>query len=284
MVNALLLLTIVVFISVQQVTKKTYNSKVTGGTLSFSAASCAAALVIFLITSGGKLNFNTEFLVYSVLFAVSYSVAVVLGVLAISTGPLSLTSLLTSFSLLIPTFYGILALDEPVSPNLFLGLGLLAAALVLINIEKKGEKKITLQWILYVVLAFIGNGVCSTVQKVQQIACEGRYKSEFMIVALVISIVALSILALITEKKQIIDHLKKGAVLYTVCGLANGVVNFLVIFLATRMAASVMFPVISAGGIVLTFLISLFVYKEKLSKWQILGSALGLLSVIFLNL
>ena len=284
MVNALLLLTIVVFVSVQQVTKKAYNSKVTGGTLSFSAASCVAALVVFLITSGGKLNFNTEFLVYSVLFAVSYSVAVVLGVLAISTGPLSLTSLLTSFSLLIPTFYGILVLDEPVSPNLFLGLILLAAALVLINIEKKGEKKITLKWILYVVLAFVGNGMCSTVQKVQQIACEGLYKSEFMIVALIISIVALSILALITEKKQIVDHLKKGAVLYTVCGLANGVVNFLVIFLATRMAASVMFPVISAGGIVLTFLVSLFVYKEKLSKWQILGSALGLVSVIFLNL
>lgn len=284
MVNALLLLTIVVFVSVQQVTKKAYNSKVTGGTLSFSAASCIAALVVFLITSGGKLNFNTEFLIYSVLFAVSYSVAVVLGVLAISTGPLSLTSLLTSFSLLIPTFYGILVLDEPVSPNLFLGLILLAAALVLINIEKKGEKKITLKWIFYVVLAFIGNGMCSTVQKVQQIACEGRYKSEFMIVALIISIVALSILALITEKKQIVDHLKKGAVLYTVCGLANGVVNFLVIFLATRMAASVMFPVISAGGIVLTFLVSLFVYKEKLSKWQILGSALGLVSVIFLNL
>ena len=63
MVNALLLLTIVVFVSVQQVTKKAYNSKVTGGTLSFSAASCMAALVVFLITSGGKLNFNTEFLI-----------------------------------------------------------------------------------------------------------------------------------------------------------------------------------------------------------------------------
>ena len=37
-------------------------------------------------------------------------------------------------------------------------------------------------------------------------------------------------------------------------------------------------------AIVLTFLVSLFFYKEKLSKWQILGSALGLVSVIFLNL
>ena len=87
-----------------------------------------------------------------------------------------------------------------------------------------------------------------------------------------------------TEKKQILPNLKAGVWLYIICGLANGGANFLVIFLSSRMAASVMFPVISAGGIVLTFLISLFFYKEKLSKWQILGSALGLVSVIFLNL
>ena len=198
--------------------------------------------------------------------------------------PLSLTCLVTSFSLIIPTLFGIFALREPVSTNLFIGLGLLAAALVLINLEEKGEKKITLKWAAYVLLAFVGNGMCSTVQKVQQIDLAGQYKNEFMIVALIISAVAMGIFALCTEKKQILPNLKAGVWLYIICGLANGGANFLVIFLSSRMAASVMFPVISAGGIVLTFLISLFFYKEKLSKWQILGSALGLVSVIFLNL
>lgn len=284
MANILLLLTIVVFLSVQSVMKKAYNQKVAGGTLSFSAASCVAALLVFLITSGGKLNFHTEFLPYSLLFAVSYSVAVVTNLLAIMAGPLSLTSLLISFSLLIPTFYGIFALNEPVSANLFLGLGLLAAALVLINIEKQGEKKITLKWIFYVALAFVGNGMCSTVQKVQQTVFPGQYMSEFMIVALVISAIAMGIFALCTEKKQFLPNLKAGFWMYAANGLANGITNFLVIFLSPRLAASVMFPVVSAGGIVLTFLISLFFYKEKLSKWQILGSVLGLVSVIFLNL
>ena len=284
MVNILLLLTIVVFVSVQQVTKKAYNLKVSGGAMSYSAASCVAALVVFLITSGGKLNFSTEFLPYSLLFALSYSVTVVTGMLAILVGPLSLTCLVTSFSLIVPTLYGILVLREPVSTNLFIGLGLLAVALVLINLEEKGEKKITLKWAIYVLLAFVGNGMCSTVQKVQQIDLAGQYKSEFMIVALIISAVAMGIFALCTEKKQILPNLKAGVWLYIICGLANGGANFLVIFLSSRMAASVMFPVISAGGIVLTFLISLFFYKEKLSKWQILGSALGLVSVIFLNL
>ena len=284
MVNALILLSIAVFISVQQITKKAYNQKRSSGTMSFSAASCVAALAVFLVTSGGKLHFSGEFLGYSVLFALSYSTTIITNMLAIAAGPLSLTCLISSFSLIVPTLYGILFLNEPVSTTLFIGLGLLVAALILINFEEKGEKKITLKWILYVVLAFVGNGMCSTVQKMQQTVFQGQYKNEFMIVALIISAVAIGIFALITEKKQLLPNLKAGFWLYLICGLANGLANFFVVFLSLRVAASVMFPVISAGGIVLTFLVSLFFYKEKLSKWQILGSALGLMSVIFLNM
>ena len=39
-------MTIVIFVSVQSVMKKAYNEKVTGGAMSFSAASCVAALVV----------------------------------------------------------------------------------------------------------------------------------------------------------------------------------------------------------------------------------------------
>lgn len=287
MVNGILLALIVVFVSVQQVTKKAFSNRYSGGALTFSAASCVAALIVFLVTADGKLTFTWDFVGYSLAFAGSYCFALVFGLLAIKVGPLSLTSLLTSFSLLIPTFYGIVALNEQTSMLLYLGLALLLAALVLINFEKKGEeKKITLRWVVYILLGFVGNGMCSTVQKIQQINQAGLYKSEFMIVALGISIVAVGVIALVTERKQMVPAIKKGAACFIPCGLANGIVNFLVIYLSApgRMAASVMFPVISGGGIVLTFLISLFVYKEKLSKWQLIGSGLGLISVVLLNL
>lgn len=287
MVNGILLALIVIFVSVQQVTKKAFSNRYSGGALTFSAASCVAALIVFLVTADGKLTFTWDFVGYSLAFAGSYCFALVFGLLAIKVGPLSLTSLLTSFSLLIPTFYGIVALNEQTSMLLYLGLVLLLAALVLINFEKKGEeKKITLRWVIYILLGFVGNGMCSTVQKIQQINQAGLYKSEFMIVALGISVLAVSAIAIFTERKQIVPAIKKGAVCFIPCGLANGIVNFLVIYLSApgRMAASVMFPVISGGGIVLTFLISLFIYKEKLSKWQLIGSGLGLISVVLLNL
>ena len=50
------------------------------------------------------------------------------------------------------------------------------------------------------------------------------------------------------------------------------------------MAASLMFPAISAGGIVAAFAVSLIVYKEKLSHYQYVGAALGTFAVILFNI
>jgi multidrug transporter EmrE-like cation transporter len=68
------------------------------------------------------------------------------------------------------------------------------------------------------------------------------------------------------------------------CGLANGLVNLFVMIASTIIPNSVMFPLISAGGIVLTWIISVFLYKEKLSMKQNIGLVLGIVSIVFLNL
>lgn len=156
---------------------------------------------------------------------------------------------------------------------------------MLVNIEKKtGERKITLKWGIVVLLAFISNGACSTIQKLQQMASGGRYKSELMIIALALSVVVMAALAAITEHRRAITQFKRGFAYYTVCGLANGIVNYLVLVLSNRMAASVMFPVISAGGVVMAALIAVFLYKEKPQLQQWIGMLAGTIAIIVLNL
>lgn len=285
MLNYIFLAGVVAFVAVQSVSQKTYGRKAPNGSLSFLSGSSFVAMLVFVLTSGGKLAFTAQTLPYSVGFAVSYSLCYFGLLTALRIGPLSLTSLVRACSLIIPTLYGLVVLKEPGSLTLYLGLGLLLTALVLINFEKKGsEKKISLKWLFFVALVFFGNGLCATIQKAQQLAFDGQFKSEFMIVALGLCAVCLGIGALLTEKKQLLAHLKKGMGLFTLCGFANGMVNFLVILLSTRLPASVMFPVISAGGIVVSFCLSLFVYREKLSAMQFVGSGLGFLAVILLNL
>lgn len=140
------------------------------------------------------------------------------------------------------------------------------------------------KWIIFVVLSFVGNGFCSIIQKVQQLNCNGKYKNEFMITALLIAGAVMFIYAIITEKNDMIFNLKKGFKWYAVCGLANGIVNLFVIILSLKMSASVMFPIISAGGIITSLLVALFLYKEKLSKTQYTGLLLGIATVVLLNI
>lgn len=80
------------------------------------------------------------------------------------------------------------------------------------------------------------------------------------------------------------QNIRKGFGLSVVCDIANTVVNFLVLVLATRMAASVMFPIISAGGIVTTAIVAMTIYKEKLSRNQKISFIFGIAAIVILNL
>ena len=71
--NTLLLVFVITLITLQNVTKK-ISSKKSNSAMSFSGASALFAIIIFLITSGGKLNFSTEILPYSIMFAYSYGI------------------------------------------------------------------------------------------------------------------------------------------------------------------------------------------------------------------
>lgn len=288
--NAFLLILVVLGVSAQHVTKKIYSQKGEGGTYTFSALSALVALLFFIATSGGKLDFTWSILPHAIGFAATYSLSIVFSFLAIKEGPLSITSLVTSYSLLIPSIYGLIAWDEEFSFLLAVGLLILAISIFLIRFEPKSKddtqekQRLTPKWLLYVLLAFVGGGGCSVFQKDQQLVFEGAYKNEFMIIALGITFVTISIFALCFEKKSVLMHAKRGLVTYVLCGAANGAVNYLVMLLSNRMNASVMFPIISAGGILTSAVLSLTVYREKLSALQKIGFVLGILAIVVLNI
>ena len=281
--NALLLMSIILGVTAQDVIKKIYNRKSSApGTYFFVTLSAFAAAVFFALTSG-RLNFNVGLVPYSIAFAAAYIAGVVGSVAAIASGPLSLTTLIVSFSLMLPTLYGLIFRGDPISIGLFPGLALLAASLVLIN-KRDASVKINPKWVISVIFAFAGNGFCTIVQNMQQVKFKGSYKNEFMVIALVITAVAALVMTLIKERKIIRKQSPLCYSLGFICGAANGVVNLLVMILSGLMPVSLMFPIISAGGMVATFIISTTIYKEKLTRLQNIGYILGTVSVVLLNL
>lgn len=278
------LISVILGISGQNISRKIYSQRNKGsGVYTFSTLSCLAAAVFFIVTASG-FHWNADLIPYAFFFAISYGTASIFGVLALSCGPLSLTALITSFSLMIPTFYGLIFLKDPVSFGLYPGLALLAASLFLINKKGNTANGLSLKWLIFVLLAFLGNGLCSVAQTMQQKQFDGQYKNEFMITALLIVVGIMSIATLLKERKNAIKYIRTGWYLSLGCGALNGIVNLFVMILTGLMSVSLMFPMISVGGIVVTFIVSKVFYKEKLTTAQHVGFLLGVGAIVFLNL
>lgn len=272
-------------LSLQNIMKKQYNTKsaVRSGFL-FSGVTTTFSALLFFLTSGFKLHFTLAILPYSVAFALSFSSSIAGSFFAIKYGSLSLTQLFTSYSLLIPTFYGIFFLNERLKPIAIVGFVLVLVSVLLIS-GRKGEIKITGKVALFLLLGFVGNGMCSTVQKIEQLKFDGGYKSEFMIVALLMCTVFFFAAAFITEKPKLNGKELKALLPFgAISGICNGSVNYLVMVLTSMMSTSLLFPSISAGGIAIGFVVSIFVYKERLTAKQCVGYFLGTVSVVLLNL
>ena len=281
--NYIYLILIILAVSFQNIVQKPYTQKTEGkGVFTFTLMSSLAALLFFIITSKG-LKFDSGILFYSFFFALSYMTCSVSLVAAIGSGSLSLTTLINSYSLMLPTLYGLIFLKDAIKPGLIPGIILLAISLFLTN-KKGSDKKFSVKWLIYVSLAFVGNGMCTIVQKSQQLAFDGAYKNEFMIAALSMVVILLIPVVLKKEGKNALSLIKTGWKWALPCGLANGLANMLVMVLSGIMAASLMFPLISAGGLIITYLVSKFFYKEYLTKLQTAGMFVGLASVILLNL
>lgn len=281
--SAFYLISIILGVAFQNVVRKPYTDKTQGkGVYFFGFLVSLAAMIFFIATSGG-LKWNPGLILYGAFFALAYATATVAGTVAVSCGSLSITTLIISYSLMIPAVYGLIFLKDPISFGLIPGLVLLMISLYLINIRGQGAK-VTLKWVVAVFLGFFGNGMCSVVQKMQQVKFEGSYKNEFMIVALAMVTVFLGVLVFVRERKEIKSYAKAGWHMALLCGIVNGVVNLFVMILSGIMPVSVMFPMVSAGGIIVTYLVSRFYYKEKLTRTQFIGFVTGIASVVFLNL
>lgn len=281
--NTLYLLTIILGITFQNVIKKPYTRRASGkGVYLFSLLSGFAAMLFFMLTSKG-FQWNVELIPYAIAFALSYSAANVFTVLAVAHGSLSVSSLIISYSLMIPTAYGLIFLKDPMGAGFIIGLILLAVSLFLTN-GKNDASPVTLKWLICVFLAFVGNGMSSVIQKMQQLAFDGGYKNEFMIISLAISSVVLLLAVAVKERRVVRLAARAGWHMAIGCGVANGLVNLFVMILSGRMSVALMFPLISAGGIVMTYFISRYLYKERLTKKQLTGFIIGVASVVILNL
>ena len=283
MVYYLLLLCAPFVCCCQSVFQKQYTTKhERPNVILFSALTSLIALCFFFLTSGFELTFDVKLLPYSLGFAVCYASAWVGTVLAVQYGSMAISSLIVSFSLVFPTVYGIM-LGEAVTPAIIIGAALLFAAMLLVNLKPGKKETFSVKWFVCVMVAFLGNGVCSICSNMQKRTLGDAYTHEFMIIALAAAFLLLMSYVFMTSK-NVVKELKICLPYAAGNGIANAIVNFLILTIIGNIPNTVLYPTNSALNMILMFLLSFIVYKERFSKMQYVGYALGVVSIVLLNI
>lgn len=253
----------------------------------FNAIKSCTALVLFALIAAFDFTFHLPTVLFGILYGTFLCISMYAGYQALCRGPMALTSMLVSFSVIIPLIWGITAGNETLKSIQYLALGFLLLALILTNADKMKVNKRTQTnygfWLLFVGITFGCNGICSILQKQHQALYPGAYSKEFMLFAMFLCSVIFSISIFL---KKAIKELKeiKGKRYGVLSGLANGISNFLTLVLAGLENSSVLFPIISAGTILASLLCGRLIFREKLKANHYVALIAGIVAVVLLKL
>ena len=241
----------------------------------------ACWLTLFLVDGG----FSWAVLPYALLFAAGYIVCNFVFIKALKIGSVALTSLILQLSLIGTTVWGFCFWDTKFTLVVGIALALVVAALGLCLYPGKSEKQpFNVTWLVLVLIIFLSNACCLIVQKTQQIKFDGEYGNCMMMLATGIS--ALTAVGIFLKEDKIkAKRVLKGSWYFPVlAGGLNAVLNLFVILLATTpLSPSLIYPVLSIGGLMITILVSAFIFKEKMRWWQWIGIAVGIVAIGLLS-
>lgn len=195
---------------------------------------------------------------------------------------LSVASVATKMSVIIPVIFGILILGESLSILKLIGIVLALVAVYLTSIKTK--ENLTLSKAIYLpIILFLGSGIIDT--SINYFAPENAIPLFSAVIFCFAAVLGLMVLTykIIIRKSAI--NLKSIPF-----GLALGIVNYSSIYFLLKALrvkgyeSSVIFTVNNVGIVAITTLVGLMLFREKISQNNWLGILTAVISIIFVTL
>ena len=279
-------LLIVLFTVTQSATTKLFN-KGSANSAVFNSLKALSALVMFTIMAIPGFTFHLPTMIFGFAYGAGLCLSMYAGYKALCLGPMSLSSMLVSFSVIIPLIWGITFGNETLNTFKYIAFALLFVEIISTNVDKLkgGIQKETNYglWLTFVGITFLCNGTCSILQKQHQTLHPESYSQEFMFFAMLLCSVIFCIAAVSRLSRKEIKE-TKGKLYGIISGSSNGMANFLTLILAGMENASILFPIISAGTVLSALLCGRFVFKEKLKLNHYFALVFGILAIVFLKI
>lgn len=230
--------------------------------------------------------FDFTVIIYSLIFTVGYTTAMLSSVRAYREGSMTLSSLIMQLSMISTTIWGFIFWGSKITATVIVGLFLVIVALVFClytgKVGKGEKKRISAKWLLFISLFFVGNSVGTITQRTQQIDFNTAYGDFFMTVATAVSFAVCLFVYLKSDKSDTKKILEGSWYVPILCGVFNFLQNLFVIILATLLSANIVYPVLMIGSLAVTSIFSIAIFKERMNWWQWVGVVLGAIAIALL--
>lgn len=306
----ILLLIAVILLAFQFTLNKVYQKKRGSSMISsllFTTLTGFAAAVIFICANGFCIDFTLYSLFMASLTATLCTTYTLIGFKILSIGPMAVYMMFLMLGgMLLPYLYGVFFLNEP--PTVFRIIGVILLAVSMIFPVAAGKRKnigaakgTSALFIILCFAVFIINGFVSIVSKMHQISEIGVPAASFVILSnlatAVISSVILAIICIVkkvpptyTEHEAILyastpgENAKAkstGKMLITIAMLVvlqaacGGTSYALQLIGASKVDASVLYPIITGGSVVLSAVSAFVFFREKPDRITLFGLILS---------
>ena len=232
------------------------------------------------ITSFSQISATT--LLYGIIYGILLILSQWMFTLALKIGSTSICSVVYSLGFIIPTVSGSIFWDEQFNPTELFGLILALITIFFTVIGKEKGGKSGKAFLLPIIIAMLSSGGLGVMQKVQQSSRFANERNEFLIIAFTLAFLSSIIGFGGCKNKARIQS--RNIVFPVIAGLCFGGANLFNTILAGRIKSAAFFPLQNISVILLSTVLGITLFKEKLSFKNIMIILLGAVTVVIFSL
>lgn len=247
-----------------------------GDSYFFNAISYITCIIIFAI-----LTYFEKASLFSLGIGLLYGFMTAIScnykMLALGEGSLHITTLIVTASMIIPTMSGFIFFGEAFSLIKLIGIIFLLFFVYLSLNKDKTTEKINSRWLIYCAICFISTGMIGILQKIHQGSVYKTETGAFLLSGFICSLIYS--FAMSKKYKRTLNLSTANCVFAAIIGLCTFANHYLNLKLSGIVPAQLFFPLVNAGPMILTIIISVVIFKEKITKMQMIGIVGSILSL-----
>ncbi len=246
---------------------------------------CAGALAL----AGGVGALSGGGWLLALTYAITFDVAVVLIVTSMSMGPMGATVLIINMSMLLPVTAGLVAWGEQLT--LLKGAGIVCMLLVLVlsALSNGGDsKRGGVKWLILSISTMVVNGVLSIQQKLLSLYFPNDGVMEFSFATFMLAaLICWAMVAVYRARGASFKPWTSRVAPLMLCaagvGLGTAGGNVFQLLSLELLPAIVSFPLVQGSVVLSLWLLSILVYRDKVTLPGLLSLAAGIAGIIMLS-